>query len=106
MTLDTLSINMKESLNSDGHQFRQYQPSEQSPLILFSFLFKIDHLNTGRLDHSVAYIVEHPCLTSCFKTYHLNIRRVNYNVRYIVNRYCLSSCCKLSIRFKHLSGRI
>ena len=24
----------KESLNSDGHQFHQYQQNEQSPLIL------------------------------------------------------------------------
>jgi len=32
-TKDTLGLS-KESLKSDGQQFCQYQPSEQSPLIL------------------------------------------------------------------------
>ena len=38
-------LSPKESLNSDGHQFHQYQQNEQSPLILTELTeHKIDHI--------------------------------------------------------------
>ena len=37
----------KESLNSDGHQFHQYQQSEHSPAILTEFT---EHENTTTRD--------------------------------------------------------
>ena len=42
----------KESLNSDGHQFRQYQQSEQPPLILTDLTEQIK---------TTAYDVWNPC---------------------------------------------
>ena len=41
-----IDILWKESLNSDGHQFNQYQPDEQSSLILTELTVQNTNLTT------------------------------------------------------------
>jgi hypothetical protein len=68
--IDVIKSRLRKKLKAPASsRIMPFLKEGEIPLILFSFLFKIYHLNTGRLDYSVANIVEHPCLTSCFKTY-------------------------------------
>ena len=50
-TITLINMIMKESLNSDGHQFHQYQQNKQSPLI-------ITELTENKTDHSMTLEIE------------------------------------------------